>query len=177
VEVLYVSHNMNTIRRLCDRCIVIDEGKVIFDGDVEKGIAIYMNESGNDDYPIFYDFISQKRYYHFGRKLFIYHFLFLEKRSAVYSAKERLHFQIKLKSSCDFDELRILLVLRNSEQVILGIMLSDEFSVKAHEEKQLSGEADIGMLGKGDYSFGLEVTEINKNGAFRSHDAPLVNIK
>ncbi len=25
--VLYVSHNMNTIRQLCDRCIVLDHGK------------------------------------------------------------------------------------------------------------------------------------------------------
>ena len=33
--VLYVSHNMNTIRDLCDRCIVLDHGKIVFDGDVE----------------------------------------------------------------------------------------------------------------------------------------------
>lgn len=42
--ILYVSHNMNTIRRLCDRCIVLEEGKVIFDGDVEKAIDIYVGE-------------------------------------------------------------------------------------------------------------------------------------
>ena len=40
--VLYVSHNMNTIRQLCDRCIVLDQGKIIFDGDVEEAIAVYM---------------------------------------------------------------------------------------------------------------------------------------
>lgn len=39
--ILYVSHNMNTIRQLCDRCVVLDHGTVIFDGDVEKAIAIY----------------------------------------------------------------------------------------------------------------------------------------
>lgn len=39
--ILYVSHNMNTIRQLCDRCIVLDHGKIIFDGDVEQAIAIY----------------------------------------------------------------------------------------------------------------------------------------
>lgn len=39
--VLYVSHNMNTIRQLCDRCVVMDEGKIIFDGDVEKAIELY----------------------------------------------------------------------------------------------------------------------------------------
>ena len=39
--VLYVSHNMNTIRTLCDRVIVLDHGKKVFDGDVEQGIGIY----------------------------------------------------------------------------------------------------------------------------------------
>lgn len=39
--VLYVSHNMGTIRQLCQRCIVLDHGKIIFDGDVEKAISHY----------------------------------------------------------------------------------------------------------------------------------------
>jgi len=39
--ILYVSHNMDTIRQLCDRCIVLDHGKLIFDGDVEQGIRLY----------------------------------------------------------------------------------------------------------------------------------------
>ena len=41
--ILYVSHNMNTIRQLCERCIVMDHGKIIFEGDVEKAISIYLN--------------------------------------------------------------------------------------------------------------------------------------
>ena len=40
--VLYVSHNMNTIRQLCDRCIVLDQGKVVFEGDVEEAIGVYL---------------------------------------------------------------------------------------------------------------------------------------
>ena len=40
--VLYVSHNMNTIRQLCDRCIVMDHGHIVFDGNVEEAIARYM---------------------------------------------------------------------------------------------------------------------------------------
>ena len=39
--ILYVSHNMETIRRLCDRCIVLEKGKIIFDGDVEQAIELY----------------------------------------------------------------------------------------------------------------------------------------
>ena len=44
--VLYVSHNMNTIRQLCDRCIVLDKGKIIFSGDVEEAIGIYLGTKG-----------------------------------------------------------------------------------------------------------------------------------
>ena len=40
--VLYVSHNMNTIRQLCDRCIVLDGGRIVFDGDVDRAIAVYL---------------------------------------------------------------------------------------------------------------------------------------
>lgn len=45
--ILYVSHNMNTIRQLCDRVIVLDHGKVVFDGDVESGIQVYMGIHDN----------------------------------------------------------------------------------------------------------------------------------
>lgn len=45
--VLYVSHNMGTIRQLCERCIVLDHGRLIYDGDVEKAISYYA-ELNND---------------------------------------------------------------------------------------------------------------------------------
>lgn len=39
--VLCVSHNMETMRELCNRCVVMDGGKKIFDGDTEEAIALY----------------------------------------------------------------------------------------------------------------------------------------
>ncbi|MEE1220143.1 MAG: ABC transporter ATP-binding protein, partial [Ruminococcus sp.] len=45
--VLYVSHNMNTIRQLCDRCVVLDKGKVLFEGDVEEAIDLYLGKDSN----------------------------------------------------------------------------------------------------------------------------------
>ena len=43
--VLYVSHNMSTIQRLCSRCIVVDKGKIIFDGDTDKAVELYLNST------------------------------------------------------------------------------------------------------------------------------------
>ena len=42
--ILYVSHNMGTIRRLCTKVAVLDEGKLIFEGDVDEGINKYRGE-------------------------------------------------------------------------------------------------------------------------------------
>ena len=32
---------MQTVRDFCERCIVLKDGKIIYDGDVEEAIAIY----------------------------------------------------------------------------------------------------------------------------------------
>ncbi len=47
--ILYVSHNMNTIRELCDRCIVLNEGRIIFDGPTDQAIEKYLDTRFNDE--------------------------------------------------------------------------------------------------------------------------------
>ena len=59
--ILYVSHNMNTIRQLCDRCVVMDHGKIVFDGDVEEAIAIY-SQIQKKDKSSFMDLTNAHRY-------------------------------------------------------------------------------------------------------------------
>lgn len=46
--VLCVSHNMNTIRDLCERCIVLDHGRLVYDGDVDEAIKIYLGGDSGD---------------------------------------------------------------------------------------------------------------------------------
>ncbi len=58
--ILYVSHNMNTIRQLCTRCIVLDHGKLLFDGDVQEGIGVYL-QSSYSEAATFIDFTQRKR--------------------------------------------------------------------------------------------------------------------
>ena len=38
---LFVSHNMSAVKKLCDRTIVLDKGRIIFDGATEQAIAVY----------------------------------------------------------------------------------------------------------------------------------------
>jgi len=41
--VLFVSHNMQAITRLCKRTILLDEGKIIADGPSHKVVGVYLN--------------------------------------------------------------------------------------------------------------------------------------
>ena len=46
--VLFVSHNMGSIRQLCTRGIVLDKGSVIYDGNTADAISLYMRERTNE---------------------------------------------------------------------------------------------------------------------------------
>ena len=46
--VLFVSHNMASVRRLCDRGIVLDKGSIVYDGGVNEAIRFYSQEKQQD---------------------------------------------------------------------------------------------------------------------------------
>ncbi len=46
--VLFVSHNMESIQKLCTRCIVLAKGSISFDGETSYAIEKYLNIYGNN---------------------------------------------------------------------------------------------------------------------------------
>ena len=43
--VVYVSHNLESVRQLCDSALVLDAGKLVYDGDVEEAVEMYLELS------------------------------------------------------------------------------------------------------------------------------------
>ena len=87
--VLYVSHNMSTIRQLCSRCIVLDKGRVLFDGDVEQAIAIYMDTT--DVNVVHYDLANVARMTgSAGKRLRLESLDFVGKESSVFADTEEM---------------------------------------------------------------------------------------
>jgi len=41
--VLFVSHNMQALRKLCNRCVLLEHGEIQMDGDVHEVVAEYLN--------------------------------------------------------------------------------------------------------------------------------------
>lgn len=47
--VLFVSHNIEAVQQLCNRCIVLDKGAIVFDGGVDKAISNYLSRNKKED--------------------------------------------------------------------------------------------------------------------------------
>jgi ABC-type polysaccharide/polyol phosphate transport system ATPase subunit len=47
--VLFVSHNMGAISRLCDRCIFLEDGLLAYNGPVEEAVAKYIKRLPNSE--------------------------------------------------------------------------------------------------------------------------------
>ncbi len=45
VTVLFVSHNINQVREICNKAILLDHGKIVMNGDVEEVAAVYEAET------------------------------------------------------------------------------------------------------------------------------------
>ena len=121
--VLYVSHNMNTIRQLCDRCVVLEKGKLIFDGDVEKAIEIYMHQ--NEDFRLSYEYSNVKRSINESRRLQLTGIDFLNRIKTQIKKGEKLELKIHCKINEDISNVGIRFEIFYLDQTIAGTMFSN----------------------------------------------------
>lgn len=94
--ILYVSHNMSTIRQLCNRCIVLDKGQIVFDGDVENAIEVYL-DCGKDD-SIRRDYSGDKRpRWITDNRIQLQNAEFIGKTSNIFSSNEHIYLRLEWK--------------------------------------------------------------------------------
>ncbi|MDJ0531165.1 MAG: ABC transporter ATP-binding protein [Xenococcaceae cyanobacterium MO_207.B15] len=48
-SVILVSHEIHTISRICDRCILLNKGSTAYEGDVNKALKLYLNNNKKND--------------------------------------------------------------------------------------------------------------------------------
>ncbi len=128
--VLYVSHNMNTIRQLCDRCIVLDKGKIIFTGKVEEAISIYMEHS--NECKTIYDYSKLERPKYVTKKLQMLGLKILNKEKNYFANGEDIHFVLSCKALKNAERIKLRFEICYVDGSIVGTTFSD----KAVSEKE-----------------------------------------
>lgn len=121
--IIYVSHNMDTIKRLCDRCIVLNQGKVIFDGPSDEAISLYMGINGAFSHHYDYPESCHKRMH---RKIVIESLDFPESFSGQLPENQKVSFRITARGKIDVKEAFFRLEFLNAFGNIVSMMFSQE---------------------------------------------------
>ena len=159
--ILYVSHNMNTIRQLCERCIVMDHGKIVFNGDVEESISIYSKE-----WSILSDVVdtsNQKRPKYLGETLKCKVECIKALDSINSNVEECLPLEIKIKAFEAVENLKIRLEISRSRQGVAIALSKKEYKIKDNSDIAIKLRVDASQLAPGAYNTTVVLYE-NNNG-------------
>ena len=162
--VLYVSHNMNTIRQLCDRCIVLDKGKAKFEGDVEDAISIYSGNNIEDRENRIKKFTQAAHGSWYNPKLYI-------KTAKINNDLFRiicgdiLDIEVDYLGVVDSSNLYTRLVILNSKKEIVGMANSQNtITVEKDKKGKLKISFDTSLLSPSIYYTRFSVYSINQYG-------------
>ena len=149
--IIYVSHNMQTIRQLCNRAVVLKQGKVIFNGDVEEGIDIYLR---NDEVTskLYNDFTGCHRFNFLTDKVLMDSLEVLGKETCRYVDDEKIRFRLNMHCDEDVKSLSLRFMIHNADQAVVATSACHGFmSCKKGESFSRVFELDVSPLASGVY--------------------------
>ena len=170
--VLYVSHNMSTIRRLCDRCIVLDHGKVVFDGDVDEAINIYSQDL---DTTMAADVdLSGKRMKHLSADVVakMTRITMTDKKVPVYEMNENIRFDLEIDCTEKIDNACMRLEIRTAaDEASVGASVIHNFASLKNGKNKFKIDLCVPGLVPGKYFALLVLYQVNSVGAYDDLDA------
>ena len=168
--VLYVSHNMNTIRQLCDRCVVLNQGKVVYEGDVEQAIAVYLGNRSSSANDVTLDGLPRDPEFS-PHPVTMRRFEVPGKDISVIQVGEKLCARLTLSSGKDVENAWIRIIIKTAEGVPVTMTTApDAFAVRAGKENVLSLQIDTRRLVPGRYTLSPVIYEVNEFGSYVNLD-------
>ena len=162
--VLYVSHNMNTIRQLCDRCVVLDKGKVVFEGEVEEAIAIYLN-SGDAEETVCTDLGKRERPNNSTNRAHMESIVFENREDCVVTRGEKLAIQLKWRAKATLQDVKFRMIVRYTDDTAVGLVQSGKLGDFSSEECVTNTMLfDTSMLADGRYYFSVALFQSDEVG-------------
>ncbi|OCB76555.1 ABC transporter ATP-binding protein [Flavobacterium crassostreae] len=167
--VLFVSHNMAAVKSLCTRAIVMEHGKITFDGNVAQAVSEYYlsdyKNLENQTYGV-YDLKKHKD----KKNNFGIHQAMLfcnDQLSDVMYTGAKFTLKLDFETNRDFFEAEIGIVIKDSDQIAY-IGLNNKHLGKSIVVKEGLGKAEISidnfpLFGNGDYWVNLYFGDAGPN--------------
>ena len=163
--VLYVSHNMETVRALCDRCIVMSEGRIAYQGNTDDAIGFYRTHLMSADRNRSDLGKIVRRDKNLSGLCRIQGIAVI---SDSLSDSEPLRFQLRLCAETKIHNAAVRLIVSNSTGQIIGMTSSDYFNMSEGETWR-SFVMPTNSLGTGEYICDIVVFSFDRNVQVR-HD-------
>ena len=162
--ILYVSHNMNTIRTLCNRCIVLSHGELIFDGDVENAIDLYIDKN-TEEHKKTFDVKERGRLQDIPE---ICRIQKIEMQSTNLTQGETLKFSLAIHSKRSIDNIMLRFVVFDKAGNTIGTTYSEATNI-CEGNSVINYAFSTEQLAPDEYYVDLILLEYNHN-LQRRHD-------
>jgi lipopolysaccharide transport system ATP-binding protein len=116
---VFVSHDLNAVKMVCDRVIVLDQGQVVADCDPEQGVNIYnrlLARESQQDQSSIGNRVGTQSSQNYGSNLaeFISIDLAGEKSETdVVSSGEKLNIRLQIKANANLPDITVGIMLRD----------------------------------------------------------------
>lgn len=166
--VLYVSHNMSTIQRLCTRVIVLDHGRIIYDGDTAGGIAQYLSVQREDCTVSNLEHLERNKLCQLKVKML--KAWLPEKENNLYMQEDKLRFRLAWDTNADVYNLVLRIYMNHMTATPVGFSSIPFGDCKAGTHHETEIELDLSHIVPGSYYIGCEFHEIDPAGTAVWHD-------
>ena len=149
--VLYVSHNMSTIQELCSRCVVLEHGRKVFDGEVDEAIKLYLG--GENDELYSYEYVDDKHKEKVRRKLLnLTRAKFFGRTSSWFYDDEQVPLELDWTYLEDVERLGLRVEISDIRHYpITAFVIENAGGGKKGESQTLQLRLDISALAQGTY--------------------------
>ncbi len=160
--ILYVSHNMNTIQRLCSRVIVLEKGRIVFDGSTPDGVGKYLSVNRSD--AINRDLRSIERHRMCKMRVKMLDAWLVEKENNIYLQDSEVRFAVHWQTKADVRDLTLNVFLRHVSAATVGFSSVALGDVPAGREFNTELALSLKDIISGSYVICVQFHEIDASG-------------
>lgn len=166
--ILYVSHNMATVKSLCKRCIVLSHGTKIFEGATDEAIAVYMQNEELDN-TTFFDTSKAKRHPKCNQRHLLQSLEILNEENPQFEYGSKFSFRMTWNSKNDFERLLFKMVVNCIDTTPVGVIFGGELE---HSEgiNQADYVFDTSYLVPGRYTVDVILYDEDQTGNVMFYD-------
>lgn len=131
--VLFVSHNMSSIRNLCERVIVLNKGEIVFDGATEKGINHYLKLNSSLNSNIFYN------NYDLDQDIFVKNVKLISDSQEIEYSEKKISFEFAIVCKNIIKDLYLGIIIEDLKGNIIIVSSTDENKINVFN--QIDGDS------------------------------------